>query len=90
MEVKKEILDNLTRYADRRRTICEVIRELYDLSFAVSDETIKNEMKKRLKIIYEMAKKMDKKLHEYKFGWDENFWEVNKDFLRDLERRNKR
>ena len=88
--VNKEILDNIDRYADKRRTICEVIREIYDLTFAVNDETVREEIRVRLKTVYEMAKKMDRKLHEYKFDWDKDFWEVNRDYMRDLERRNKR
>ncbi|MHA1225147.1 MAG: hypothetical protein ACTSR2_00550 [Candidatus Hodarchaeales archaeon] len=88
--VNKEILDNIDRYADKRRTICEVIREIYDLTFAVNDETVREEIRVRLKTVYEMAKKMDRKLHEYKFDWDKDFWEINKDYKKDLERRSKR
>ena len=82
--------DNIKTYTDKRRTICEVIRELYDLTFAVNDETVKNEMRVKLKTAYEMAKKMDKKLHEYKYDWDENFWEANQDYERDIARRERR
>jgi len=89
-KITKEILDNIEKYADKRRTICEVLRELYDLTYAIKNETIKEEMRIRLKTAYEMAKKMDRKLHEYKFGWDKDFWEVNKDYTKDLERRSKR
>ena len=90
MEIDKDILDNISKYADERRTICEVLREIYDLTFAVSNETVRDEIRDRLKIVYEMAKKMDKKLHEYKFGWDRDFWVVNKDYKKDLGRRLKR
>jgi len=90
MSVDKDILDNIEAYADKRRTICEVLRELYDLTFGVGDETVREEMRIRLRTAYEMAKKMDRKLHEYKFGWDEDFWEKNLDFLKDIERRSNR
>jgi len=88
--ITDKILDNIDKYADKRRTICEVLRELYDLTFAVGNETVREEMRVRLKTAYEMAKKMDKKLHEYKFDWDKDFWEVNIDYEKDLERRSKR
>jgi len=89
-EVSKDILDNIAKYADKRRTICEVLREIYDLTFAIGNETIREEIRVRLRTTYGMAKKMDRKLHEYKFDWDKDFWEVNKDYARDLERRSKR
>jgi len=85
-----DILDNIETYADRRRTVCEVLRELYDLTFGVGDETVRDEMRTRLRTAYEMAKKMDRKLHEYKFNWDVNFWEENRDYAKDLERRTRR
>lgn len=82
--------DNIETYTDKKRTVCEVIRETYDMTYAVQDITIKDEIRERLKIIYIMAKKMDKKLHEYKYNWSEGFWELNEDYEKDLERRSGR
>lgn len=89
-EISKDILDNIEKYADKRRTICEVLREIYDLTFAIGNETIREEIRARLRTVYEMAKKMDRKLHEYKFDWDKDFWEINIDYESDLKRRSKR
>ena len=88
--INESILNNIDKYVSKRRTICEVIREVYDLTFGVDNETMRDEIRLRLRTIYEMAKKMDKKLHEYKYDWDENFWEENRDYAKDLERRTKR
>ena len=52
-----------------RRTICEVLREIYDL--AEGDA----EMTDRLQDAYVMAKKMDAKLRQHNGGYDEDWWE---------------
>lgn len=51
-----------------KRTICEVLREIY---WYTTDPTIRTKVEEATT----MAKKMDKKLHQYKHGWDEHEWE---------------
>jgi len=88
-EERKDLLDQILYRAHRKRTICEVLREIWDLA-EVTDEDIREELEERILIAYEMAKKMNRKLREYKNDWDGQFWEVNKDYKRDLRRREKR
>lgn len=84
--MKKEV--KIDKYVSEKRTICEIMRETWDLTEAMN-ETVRDEVRERLKEMYIMAKKMDKKLNEYKYGWDKDFWKVNKDYKKDLERRTK-
>ena len=49
-------------------TICQQLREIYNLE---SDP----EIKLKLRICVSMAKAMDRKLKEYKPGWDKGFWD---------------
>jgi hypothetical protein len=72
------------------RTICETIREIYDIAGVVKEEDLREEIKARLYIIFDMAKRMNKKLREYKHNWDEGWWEANADYEKDLKRREKR
>jgi len=51
-----------------KNTICNVLRNIYHLS----DNA---EVKLQARIAVTMAKKMDKKLREYKSNWDREFWE---------------
>lgn len=71
-----------------KRTICEVLRESWELARIVPEEDIRKELKARLLTAYDMAKRMNRKLREYKHNWDENFWQDNEDFTQDLKRRN--
>ena len=84
-----EVVDQLKKQAARRRTICEVLRELWDLS-EVTDEDLREEMQARLVDAYTMAKKMARKLREYKHQWPEGFWQANVDYEEDLHRRSER
>jgi hypothetical protein len=52
-----------------RRTICEVHREIYK---SCSDPRIKELVLEA----FIMGKKMDRKLKEYKWDWDEGFFEA--------------
>ena len=72
------------------RTICEVHRELWDIAEVIPQEDLRNEIKERLITVYVMAKKMEEKLRENKHDWDANFWEANKNYEKDLLRRQKR
>ena len=51
-----------------KRTVCEVLREIY---WWTTDPVIREKVKEATR----MAKRMDKKLHEYKEAWDEGEWE---------------
>ena len=81
--------EQIRRTASPERTICEVLRELWDIS-EVLDETLKAEMQVRIADAYAMAKKMDKRLREYKYDWPEDFWQANVDYEKDLQRRSER
>ena len=50
------------------RTICEVLREIYDLA----EEP---EIRSRCEEAIVMAKKMDARLRHYKYNYDEGWWE---------------
>jgi len=52
-----------------RRTVCEVLREVY---WYTADPFIRE----RIKTAMYMAKRMNKKLIEYKADWDANEWEA--------------
>lgn len=79
----------LRRVASHKRTICEVLRELWDISLEL-DETLSGEVQARLEAAYEMAKNMDRRLREHKYDWDEGFWEANANYAADLRRRTQR
>ena len=84
----KELLNQLLCRVAHNRTVCEVMREIWDIS-EVLDEDLKEEMQKRILIAYTMVKKMNRKLREYKHDWDDQFWEINRDYRADF-RRSKR
>ena len=52
-----------------QRTICEVLREIYDLTEGNPNVTV------RLQDAYVMAKKMDAKLRQYQGDYDTEWWE---------------
>lgn len=54
----------------QRRTICEVLREIYDLTEGNKEVTDK------LQDAYVMAKKMDAKLRQYHGNYDAEWWEI--------------
>lgn len=53
-----------------RRTICEVLREIYRLA----EERAEADVLALAQEAHDMAKRMDRKLHEYKEDWDRGFW----------------
>lgn len=58
------------------RTICEVHREIYDIFCEhLEDHEKFDEMSDKLNEAYQMAKKMDAKLRQYKNNYDDNWWE---------------
>ena len=58
----------------RLRTICEVHRQLYRLLKDHPDPLI-GEL---LHEAFDMGKKMDNKLRQYKHGYDEGWWKKNR------------
>jgi hypothetical protein len=73
--------------SNRKRTICEVLRE----TFWHTDDPV---VRDKLMEATEMAKKMDKRLREYAKDagqiWDEDMWEAIDDYEeRELERMRK-
>lgn len=61
------------------RTICEVHREIYDILLdKYENNNIRKEIEERLEESYQMAKKMDLKLKQYKNGYDDGWWEVQR------------
>lgn len=63
------------------RTICEVHRELYD--FLIKEEKIDNETANKiidfLEEAYLIGKKMNSKLRQYKFNYDDGWFEKSKE-----------
>ena len=63
-----------------RRTICEVHREIYDILYdSLADSPHFAELESRLQESYQMAKRMDAKLRQYKNGYDKGWWERQDD-----------
>lgn len=75
------------RRASCFRTICEVHREIYDLSEGVP-EAIKEKLRELVLEAFVMGKKMDAKLREYKADWDAGFYQPNPDRREDRRKRN--
>jgi len=58
------------------RTICEVHREMYDVMYeSLQDHPKYEELTSQLEEAYQMAKKMDAKLRQYKNNYDADWWE---------------
>ncbi|MBX3579910.1 MAG: hypothetical protein KF723_22130 [Rhizobiaceae bacterium] len=57
----------------KRRTICEVLREIHVLA----SQDGKSEIVERANEAHDMAKRMDSKLRGYKADWDAEMWEDN-------------
>lgn len=70
------------------RTICEVHREIYDIIYDGNDEKLKDLINEA----YGMAKKMDAKLRQYKYNYDDEWWEKEREEVlkEKLTKRNKR
>lgn len=71
----------LTRGASSRRTICEVLREIFDAC-----EGRPKERELVLEALV-MAKKMDQRLREYRSDWSVGFFGPNPDYKEDRLRR---
>lgn len=67
------------------RTLCEVLREINDMH--QSDSEHDKIVRKKLSEAEDMGKRMDKKLLQYNKDVYKDFWEANKDYEEDLQRR---
>ena len=77
----------------RRRTICEVHREIYDILYDhYLDDPHFQQLVDKLQESYTMAKKMNAKLRQYKYHYDTDWWEtMSKEIIKEtLARRTKR
>ncbi len=70
--------------ASRRRTICEVHREIHD---AVQADEPKNKVLALLKEAYDYGKRMDAKLREQKRDYDEGLWPDNPNWKKSRKQR---
>ena len=71
----------LMRRSSSWRTICEVHREIYELTEPDSD------IRELVIEAFIMGKKMDARLKEYKADWDAGFYDANLDHHADSKRR---
>ena len=84
-----------TSIVSEKRTICEAHREIYDLLCENGhkiDPKLRDELERRLQEVYRMGKKMDAKLRQYKFNYDDKWWETQREkIIREkIIKRNKR
>ena len=89
------MLDNESfKSAYPKRTICEVLREIWDLTdIHPNGNPYKTRIKIRIKLeeALVMAKKMNVKLNEYHDGWEKDMgYENNRDYEQDLTLRQNR
>ena len=68
-----------------KRTICEVHRELYDIAVEhLKDSPHREVIMHKLEEAYLMGKKMNAKLRQYKFNYDDGWWEqVSREIVAD-------
>ena len=64
---------NFSAKTTSQRTICEVLREIYDITEG------NREVTDRLQDAYVMAKKMDAKLRQFHGNYDQEWWETELD-----------
>jgi hypothetical protein len=76
--MNKKVSDN--KYNEKfGRTICEVHREIFDeLHENFQDHKSYEQIANKLQEAYTMAKKMDAKLRQYAFNYDDGWWEKEK------------
>jgi hypothetical protein len=62
--------------SQKKRTICEVHREIYDIVIETMPEgKSRLEVENKLEEAFEMAKKMNAKLRQYAYDYDDDWWE---------------
>lgn len=71
-----------------RYTICECLREIYELAVKLDNGECVNpkEIKLLCRTATAMAKSMERKLDAYKAEWDEEFWDGNPRFDKAIEK----
>jgi len=70
------------------RTICEVHREIYEV--LTKEKLSKYDIQAIIELLeeaYKMGKKMDSKLRQYKYNYDDDWWEANKNINEKLKDR---
>jgi len=72
------------REANKKRTVCEVHREMYDI---LIKENIDFGLVDKIKESEKMCARMARKLYEYNKEYDKDWWEANPDYEEDLKRR---
>ena len=77
----------LNHWVSKRRTICEVLREINDILIDSPDYHLIVPFLLEATL---MAKKMDRKLREYKNDWDKKLYKKNMDYDLDIKRRGMR
>lgn len=65
IEDRKLAKKDLTKNAGMFRSICEVLREVYDDVYLIEDNTIRDRVTENLTDAFVMAKKMDRRLGYY-------------------------
>lgn len=69
------------KFTNKKRTICEVIREVNDaINFIDDKRRLKNTIRIKIAEIHDMAKRMNSKLVQYSKKWDNGFWGDNNDY----------
>lgn len=74
------------RFANNKRTVCEVLRDINDLC---QDEN-QTEIRKLLYEAEYMCKRMALKLKEYNKDWDAEWWAANPEYEKKLDERMKK
>jgi hypothetical protein len=65
------------------RTICEVHREIYDLVYDnMPDNKTRELLEEKIEEAFNMAKRMNAKLRQYKFNYDDDWWEKESEEIR--------
>ena len=75
-------MDNVKdKITNSSRTICEIHREIYDVLIEEKtiDPKIANKLIDLLEDAYKVGKKIDGKLRQYKFNYDDGWWEQTKE-----------
>ncbi len=78
---------DLSANANRKRTICEVHREIFDLVYAMEASGTRDKIIDLLVEATFYAKKMSKRLHEYNRDWEKGFYGENPDYAEDVQHR---
>lgn len=66
-----------------KRTICEVHREIYDIVMdSYEPSKTRDNIETKLEEAFTMAKKMNSKLRQYKYDYDDGWWEKESELIR--------